>query len=160
MTTKSLKDAATIAMLGAALAFIIALFLDWHRTSVDVAGVAQVRVETSGLSGWGWLAGAAACALIVVNLNHLRARKEIDPVLGIADLLLAVLMACATVAVVFSGSSGVQAGPVGVEAGTTLWPAWLALALSVVTLVGAALVAVPEAWQPGQRPTESLARGA
>ena len=160
MTMKSLKGAATIAMLGGALAFIIALFLDWHRTSVEVAGVAQVHVETAGLSGWGWLAGVAAFALIVVNLNHLRARKEIDPVLGIADLLLAVVMVCATVAAVFSGSSEVQAGQVGVEAGTTLWPAWLALALSVVTLVGAALVALPEAWRPEQRPTESLARGA
>jgi hypothetical protein len=160
MTVKSLKGASTIAMLGATLAFVIVLFLDWHRTSVDVAGVAQVRVETMGWSGWGWLAGAAAFALIVVNLNHLRARSEIDPILGIADLLLAVPLVCATVASVFSGSPEVQAGPVGVEAGTTLWPAWVALALSCATTVGAALVALPEAWQPGQRPTESLARGA
>ncbi len=160
MTVKSLKGASTIAMLGAALAFVIVLFLDWHRTSVDVAGVARVRVETIGLSGWGWLAGAAAFALIVVNLNHLRVRKEIDPILGIADLLLAVPLVCATVAAVFSGNPEVQAGPVGIEAGTTLWPAWVALALSYATAIAAGLVALPEAWQPGQRPTESLARGA
>jgi hypothetical protein len=147
-------------MLGSTLLFIVVLFLDWHRTSVDVAGVTQVRVETMGWSGWGWLAGAAAFSLVVVNLNRLRAGSEIDPTLGIADLVLAVPLVCATVAAVFAGSPGIEVGPAGIEAAATLWPAWVALGLSCVTAVAAALVALPEVWRPGKPTTDGLIRPA
>jgi hypothetical protein len=69
-----------------------------------------------------------------------------------------VVIVSATVAAVFSGDADVQvAAVIGVEAGTILWAAWLGLALSIVTAVSAAIVALPEAWQPGSRATATPA---
>lgn len=159
MTAKTVKRASTIAMLSATSAFVVALFLDWHRTSVDVTGLATVRTEEMGWSGWGWFAGVAGVALLLVNLNHLRRGREPDATFGIADLLLATLMVSATVAAVFSGESSVQVAAVGAESGKILWPAWLGLVLASVAEVAAVLVALPEPWHPGRRFPESIARG-
>jgi hypothetical protein len=83
VTLKSIKGASTVVMLGTTLAFVLVLFLDWHRTTVDVAGLAVVRTEEMGWSGWGWLAGSAAFALLLANLNHLRRGLEPDAAFGI-----------------------------------------------------------------------------
>jgi hypothetical protein len=149
MNARTMKQTASWVLVAAAVLFVVVLFLPWHRTTVDVAGVTHVQAEQMGLSGWGWLAGVAATVLLVLNLNRDRRGIKPDATFGIADLVLGVVVVAATVAVVFPGSE-VQVGVVGVEASTTLWPAWLGLALAVVTAFSAALVAVPEAWQPGK----------
>ena len=159
MTVKSVKGASTVVMLGATLAFVLVLFLDWHRTTVDVAGLATVQTEEMGWSGWGWLAGAAGITLLLVNLNHLQRGFEPDAAFGITDLLLGTVMVSATVAAVFSGESTVQVATVGVELGTVLWPAWVGLVLAWVVEVSAVLVALPEPWQPGRRLPEAGLRG-
>lgn len=158
MNARTLKGASTLVLLGSALAFLVVLFLDWHRTTVDIAGVTHVEASTSGWSGWGLLAGIAAIVLVALNVRRLRRGQEPDPTFGIADLLLGVVIVSATVAAVFSGDADVQvAAVIGVEAGTILWAAWLGLALSIVTAVSAAIVALPEAWEPGSRATTTPA---
>jgi hypothetical protein len=150
MDARTLKQASTFVLVGAALAFLVVLSLHWHHVTVDVAGVTHVEADQMGWSGWGWLAGAAA--IVLVGLNVRRARRGIEPdaTFGLTDLVLGAVMLSAAVAAVFGGSADVQAGPVGVENSTILWPAWLGLVLAVVTAVSAALVALPEAWQPGE----------
>ena len=157
MNATTLKHAATFTLVGSTLVFLAVLFLPWHRTTVDLAGVTHVQAETMGLSGWGWLAGAAAVVLVTLKLRRGSRAVEPDATFGIADLVLGVVILSATVAAVFSGSTDVQVGVVGVETGTILWPAWLGLALAVVTAVSAAIVAIPEVWQPGKHPTASTA---
>ena len=158
MNARTLKGASTLVMLGSALAFLAVLFLDWHRTVVDIAGVTHVEASTSGWSGWGLLAGIAAIVLVALNVRRIRRGQEPDPTFGIADLVLGVVIVSATVAAVFSGDADVRvAAVIGVQAGTILWAAWLGLALSVVTAVSAAIVALPEAWQPGSRATTTPA---
>ena len=157
MNARTLKEASTCVMVGSALAILVVLFLDWHRTTVDIAGVTHVEASTSGWSGWGLLAGIAAIVLVALNVRRTRRGQEPDATFGIADLVLGVVILSATVAGVFSGDADVQAGVVGVESGTILWAAWLGLALSIVTAVSAAVVALPEAWQPGTRPTTTTA---
>ncbi len=151
MNATTLKAASTCVMVGSALAFLVVLFLDWHRTAVDIAGVTHVEASTSGWSGWGLLAGIAAIVLIALNVRRTRRGQEPDATFGIADLGLGVVILSATVAAVFSGDADVQVAVIGVEAGTILWAAWLGLAFSIVTAVSAAIVALPEAWQPGSR---------
>lgn len=157
MNVRSLKGASTLVLLGSTLLFLVVLFLDWHRTTVDVAGVVHVQAESMGWSGWGFLAGVAAIALVGLGLNRMRRGKEPTAELGLVDLLLAVVIISATVAAVFGGTADVQMPAVGVEAGVILWPAWLGLALAVVIAVSSAIVALPEAWQPGRRPTPTPA---
>jgi hypothetical protein len=157
VNVRSLKGASTAVMLASTLVFLVVLFLDWHRTTVDVAGVTNVRAEEMGWSGWGWFAGFAAVALVGVNVRRMRRGLEPDPTFGMADLVLGVALLCATVPAVFSTGADVQVATVAVETGTTLWPAWLGLVLACVAAVSAAVVAVPEAWQPGRRPTPTPA---
>ena len=158
MNARTLKGASTLVLLGSALAFLVVLFLDWQRTTVDIAGVTHVEASTSGWNGWGLLAGIAAIVLVVLNVRRMRRGQEPDPTFGIADLVLGVVIVSATVAAVFSGDADVQvAAVIGVESGTILWAAWLGLALSIVTAVSAAIVALPEAWQPGRHATTTPA---
>lgn len=157
MNATTLKAASTCVMVGSALAFLVVLFLDWHRTVIDIAGVTHVEASTSGWSGWGMLAGIAAVVLVALNVRRTRRGQPPDATFGIADLGLGVVILSATVGAVFSGSADVQVAVVGVESGTILWPAWLGLALSIVTAVSAAIVALPEAWQPGSRATATPA---
>ena len=158
MNARTLKEASTLVLLGSTLALLVVLFLDWHRTTVDIAGVTHVEASTSGWNGWGLLAGVAAIVLVVLNVRRMRRGQEPDATFGIADLLLGVVILSATVAGVFSGDADVQvAGVIGVESGTILWAAWLGLALAVVTAVSAASVALPEAWQPGRHATTTPA---
>ena len=44
-------------------------------------------------------------------------------------------------------------GTTAVTANEILWPAWVGLALAGVVAVSAAVVALPEAWQPDRRPS-------
>jgi hypothetical protein len=157
MNSTSVKVASTLVMVGSALAFIVVLFLDWHRTTVEITGVATVRAEDPGWGSWAALAGLAAIALVVANLTRFYRGIEPAPTFGIFDLVLGVAIVSATVAGVFSGGAQVEVATVGVEANTILWPAWLGLALACVVAVSAAVVALPEAWQPTQRPTPSPA---
>ena len=157
MNARTLKGASSLVMVGSALAFIVVLFFDWHRTTVDLAGVTHVEADSAGWGGWGLLAGIAAIVLVALNLYRVRRGLEPDGTFGIADLVLGVVMLCATVAAVFSGNADVQVAVVGIESGTILWAAWLGLALSIVTAVAAALEALSEAWQPGRRATPTPA---
>jgi hypothetical protein len=159
VSLNSIKGASTVVMLVTTSAFVVVLFLGWHRTTIDVAGVATVHTEEMGWSGWGWLAGSAAFTLLLANLNRLRRGLEPDAAFGITDLLLGTVLVSATVAAVFSGESNVQVGTVGFESGTILWPAWVGLVLAWVVEVAAVLVALPQPWQPERRLPESIARG-
>jgi hypothetical protein len=149
-------------MVGSALAFLVVLFLDWHRTTVDIAGVTHVEASTSGWSGWGLLAGIAAIVLVALNVRRQRRGQEPDATFGIADLVLGVVIVSATVAAVFSGDADVQvaasdrrwrpgrsSGRPGSGSRSRSW-----------TAVSAAIVALPEAWQPGSaRPRRRRERG-
>ena len=81
MNATTLKQAAMFTLVGSTLVFLAVLFLPWHRTTVDLAGVTHVQAETMGLSGWGWLAGAAAVVLVTFNLRRGtprgRARRDV-----------------------------------------------------------------------------------
>jgi hypothetical protein len=150
---RSLKVASTLVMLGAAFVYLGVLVLDWHRTTIEIAGVTTVRATELGWSGWGALAGVAAIGLVVVNSMRLYRGIEPAPTFGILDLVLGVAILSATVAAVFSGGANVEVAAVAVETNTVLWPAWAGLALASIVAVSGAVVALPEAWQPARRPT-------
>jgi hypothetical protein len=157
VNVRSLAGASAATMLGATTAFVVALFLDWHRTAVEIAGVTTVQVDEPGWNGWGWLAGSAAISLLALTFTRLMRGAELDPTFGIAPLVLGVVMLSATVAAVFAGSADVQVGTVGVVANEVLWPAWAGLALACVAACAAAVVALPAAWQPSRRPSPTAA---
>jgi hypothetical protein len=144
MDLGALKRASKLVLLGSALLFLVVLFLDWYRTSVNVVGAGDAEAASSGWSGWGLLAGFFALALVGFELDRIRRgspRKE----QALVDQVLAGGLAVATVAAVFTGDASVTAGAVGVEVGTTLWPAWVGLVLAGVTVAAAFVGAVPEA---------------
>ena len=157
MNVKSLVGSSAAVMLGATIALVVVLFLEWHRTSVEIAGVTSVQVDEPGWNGWGWLAGLAAITLLAATFLRLPRGAELDPTFGIGALVLAVVMLCATVAAVYAGSADVQVGAAGAEASEILWPAWAGLALACVAACAAAVVALPAAWQPSRRPSPTAA---
>lgn len=113
--------------------FVASLFLDWHRASVEVAGVVDVEETSSGWHGWGFVAGVFALLLLAVALGE---RRHGEPTTGhaLAVGMLPLGLLVTTGLAVFTGDASVQvAGVVDVEVQTTLWPAWLALSLAVVT---------------------------
>jgi hypothetical protein len=144
MDLGALKRASKLVLLGSAVLFLVVLFLDWHRTSVEVVGVGDAEAASSGWSGWGLLAGFFAIALLGFELDRILRKSPLEGQ-ALVDLVLAAGLALATVAAVFTGDASVNAGPVGVEVGSTLWPAWVGLALAGLTVLAALVAALPEA---------------
>jgi hypothetical protein len=143
MDLGALKRVSERVLLGLALLFLVILFLDWHRTSVVVVGEGDAQAGASGWSGWGLLAGI--CALAVLGLEFDRVvRKRSHEGQALVDLALAVGVALATVAAVFTGDTSVTAGPIGTETGATLWPAWVGLVLAIAMAVVAFVAVLPE----------------
>ena len=151
MNLASLKVASTLVMVSAALAYLVVLMLDWHQTSVEIAGGTVVHADEVGWGTWGALGGIAAVALVAANLRRLARGVEPDPTFGILDLVLGVVIVSATVAAVFTGGAQIDVAGVAVQTSAILWPGWVALALACVVAVSGAIVALPEAWQPDRR---------
>jgi hypothetical protein len=121
----------------ALLTFLGALFLDWQRVTVDVAGVVHVEETTIGWNGWGFLAGLIALALLTLMFAD-APRSTTGEVLVSGFVPGALVLA--TALAVFTGDADTSiAGAVAVEVDTSLWPAWLGLALAVIA-AGAYLV--------------------
>jgi hypothetical protein len=152
MDLGALKRASERVLLGSAIVFLVVLFLDWHRTSVVVAGEGEAEAGSSGWSGWGLLAGICALALIGLELDRVL-RKRSHEGQALVDLALAASLALATVAAVFTGEASVDAGAAGVEVGSRLWPAWVGLALAAVTLVAALAAILPQGEAEAPRAT-------
>lgn len=148
----TLKRASELALLGLAVLFLVILSLDWHRTSVQVFGEGDAEAASSGWSGWGLLAGFCAVAIVGLELDR-QVRKRSHEGQTLVDLGLAVGAGLATVAAVFTGDASVSAGPVAVEVGLTLWPAWAGLALAGLMVAAAVLPTLPDAEPEGSRAT-------
>jgi hypothetical protein len=140
----ALKRASEAALLGLAVLFLIMLTLDWHRTSVRVVGTGDAEVASSGWSGWGLVAGFCALAIVGLELDR-QVRGRSHEGQSLVDLGLAVGAAVATVAAIFTGDASVSAAGLGVEVGSTLWPAWVGLVLAALMVVAALVPTLPEA---------------
>lgn len=155
----ALKRASELALLGLAVLFLVTLFLDWHRTTVETTGVVFGMVDaeaaSSGWSGWGLLAGACALAIVGLELDR-QLRKRSHEGQALVDLGLAVGAAIATVTAVVTGDASVSAGAVGVEVGSTLWPAWAGLVLAALMVIAAFVPILPEGKTEAQRATPNL----
>jgi hypothetical protein len=133
----ALKRVSERVLLVAALLFLVVLFLDWHRTSVVILAEGDAETGSSGWSGWGLLAGFFALAIVGLELDRV-VRRRTHEGQAFVDLILAVGLALATVAAVFTGDTSV-----GNDAGT-LWPAWVGLGLAAVMLIAAYVATLPE----------------
>jgi hypothetical protein len=116
--------------IGASILFLIDLFLDWQKAAVQVAGVVNVESTASGWDGWGVLAGVLA--LLVVGL----AFKGL--VLGAFVAALGMLATTAITAFTGTASITPPAGQVSVVE-STLWGAWVGLALAACTAIATAV---------------------
>ena len=95
-------------LFGAAILFAGALFLDWERAGIDVAGVVRAEGGRTGWAGWGGAGGDCALAIIALELAR-RRRRGAHPV---AVLLLAFGMVAATLAAIAGTDRGVQVAAV------------------------------------------------
>jgi hypothetical protein len=144
MELGALRRAAEPALLGLTFLFLVVLFLDWHRASVEVSGAGDAEAASSGWSGWGLLAGVCALAILVLEFDRV-VRKRSHEGQVLVDLALAVGVAVGTVAAIFTGDASVTAGAAGEEISSTLWPAWVGLVLAAAMVVAAVVAALPEA---------------
>jgi hypothetical protein len=144
MNFGALKRASEFVLLGSALLFLVILFFDWHRTTVKALVGPDLAAGSSGWSGWGLLAGVCAIALLGLEVDRMLRNRSHEGQ-ALVDLALAIGVALATVAAVFTGDASVSAGAVGVEVASTLWPAWAGLVLASIIVVAALISAFPEA---------------
>jgi hypothetical protein len=151
MTSEDRTARANRVILGAAALFLLDLFLPWQRVEMRMPAAIDIRDTASGWSGWGALAGVCAIALLVVVI----AVRETP---AIPALALGVLL-CTTLEVLAGNAHvTVNAAMMRTQVDTTLWPAWVGLALAGAT---AAAAAVPYLATPGERrpPTAPVPHG-
>jgi hypothetical protein len=146
MSPEALEQRARPVIAVAATLFIADLFLGWQRVAVDMPAL-DVRSTASGWSGWGALAGL--CALVLLSLAIVRHASAATVVLGLGALLFTALE-------VLTGHANVDVGAsmMRVHVDTTLWPAWVGLALAGVM---AAAAVVPYLAVPGGRTPTTIA---
>jgi hypothetical protein len=111
--------------LGAALAFIVALFLPWHEVAVDVAGVVSVSATVSGWNGWGIAAGLLAAVLAAILAARPGWGLFAAPAVGLGLAVTALLELA-------GGRATVETTQVSAAANSTLWAAWLGVGLAFV----------------------------
>jgi hypothetical protein len=147
MSSEALQQRARPVIAVAATLFIVDLFLGWQRVTMHMPTVIEVRNTTSGWSGWGALAGLCALVLLalVVAGRPLRATAG----LGLGALLFTAIEVLAGNAHVDVGASMMR-----LQVDTTLWPAWVGLALAGVM---AAATVVPYLAVPGGRAPTAVA---
>jgi hypothetical protein len=116
----------------ALLAFLGTLLLDWQRVSVEAAGAVDIEETTIGWNGWGFAAGVFALLLLALMFGEVRRGQPTASNVFTAGVLPLALV-IATALAVFTGEANVSvAGTVAVVV-TTLWAAWLGLALAMLT---------------------------
>ncbi len=133
MNLSKLSQLARPLIVGAALALLGDLFLDWHRASVQVPGI-DVTAGAAGFGGW----GIAAAILIIV--------LAVWEVLGdgmrraFGAFVLATVTLAFTIAEFASGKAHVNvANVVGVSVDDRLWPAYVGLTLAASVVVGSVI---------------------
>ncbi len=146
MTTAALQQRTRPVLAVAATLFVADLFLGWQRVAVSMP-VLDVRSTASGWGTWGALAGL--CALGVLALAIVGRSSPATLALGLGALLFTALEVLAGHAQVDVGASMMR-----VHVETTLWPAWVGLALAGVMAVAAA---VPYLALPGERTPTAVA---
>ena len=146
MTPEALEQRARPVIAVAATLFIADLFLGWQRVAVAMPAL-DVRSTASGWNGWGALAGL--CALVLLSLAIVRRASAATVALGLGTLLFTALE-------VLTGHARVDVGAsmMRVHVDTTLWPAWVGLALAGVM---AAAAVVPYLAVPGGRTPTTIA---
>ena len=142
MTSAALQRRARPVIAVAATLFLVDLFLGWQRVAVSMPAL-DVRSTASGWGGWGALAGL--CALGLLTLAIVGRSSPATVALGLGALVFTALEVLAGHANVDAGASMMR-----VPVDTTLWPAWVGLALAGVMAVAAAIpyLAVPSERTP------------
>ena len=112
---------------GAAALLLVDLFLDWQMASIRVAGIVEVETTAAGWRGWGFVAGVLALALVAVLLTD-EGRRVLAAALGLCTVV-------ATTIAVVTGDADVSGGPAATVEDSTLWAAWLGLALAAVAFL-------------------------
>jgi hypothetical protein len=146
MTSEALRQRARPVIAVAAALFVVDLFLGWQRVAVSMPGI-DVRSTASGWGGWGALAGL--CALVLLTLAIVGRSSPATLALGLGALVFTALEVLTGRATVDLGASMMR-----VHVDTTLWPAWVGLALA--GLMAAAAV-VPYLAVPGGRTPTTIA---
>jgi hypothetical protein len=147
MSSEALQHRVRPVIAVAATLFIFDLFLGWQRVAMQMSTVIDVRNTTSGWSGWGALAGLCALVLLVLVVAGQPSRTTAG--LGLGALLFTAIEVLAGNAHVDVGASMMR-----VQVDTTLWPAWVGLALAGGM---AAATAVPYLAVPGGRTPTTIA---
>jgi hypothetical protein len=131
MTSETLQQRVRPLIAVAATLFVVDLFLGWQRVAVSMPLI-DVRATASGWSGWGALAGL--CALTLLTLAIIGRASAATVALGLGTLVFTALE-------LLTGHANVDVGAsmMRVHVDTTLWPAWVGLALAGVMAVAAAI---------------------
>jgi hypothetical protein len=146
MTSEALQHRARPVIAVAATLFVVDLFLGWQRVAVQMPAI-DVRSTASGWGGWAALAGL--CALVLLTLAIVGRTTQATVALGLGVLVFTALE-------VLTGHASVDVGAsmMRVHVDTTLWPAWVGLALAGVM---AAAAVVPYLALPGERTPTTIA---
>jgi hypothetical protein len=146
MSAETLHQRARLVIAVTAALFVVDLFLGWQRVAVQMPAL-DVRSTASGWGGWGALAGL--CALVLLTLAIVGRTTQATVALGLGVLVFTALEVLTGHATVDVGASMMR-----LHVDTTLWPAWVGLALAGVM---AAAAVVPSLALPGERTPTTIA---
>jgi hypothetical protein len=128
----------TVALVASTL-LLVDLCLDWQRASVSMPGVVAVEAGSSGWSGVGLFAGIAALVVVGCEIARRTGHGERPGLTAWAAVI-----ACGAVILAVLDQTSLVVAPhmhIAVKAGSTLWPAWVGLGLSLLAAAAAVAAA-------------------
>ena len=137
MDRTTMRDVAATVAAGGGVLLLADLSLGWHDVSVSAGGVVDISATSSGWTGFGVVAGLLTIAMLVFMIRPLRRDASVTLAQAAVTAALGVAAAAFTVVAALTGSASVTAPTAAVEVGSTLWPAYVGIAIAVVVAVAA-----------------------
>lgn len=141
MDKRTIRDVAATVAAGSGVLLLADLSTGWYRVKVAVAGVVDVNGTANGWGGLGTVAGLLTIAMLVYMIRPVRGDGTVGFVQAAVTAMLGLGAFGFTVARALTGVASVTTPATSVQVQSTLWPAYVGIALATI-IAGSVITAL------------------
>ena len=141
MDKRTIRDVAAAVAAGVGVLLLADLSLGWYGVKVAVAGVVNIDVNASGWGQLGTVAGLLTIAMLIYMIRPMRHEGAVSLTQAVVTAVLGLGAFGFTVARALNGSASVTTMTTTVQVHSTLWPAYVGIALGAI-MAGAVITAL------------------
>jgi hypothetical protein len=152
MDRRTIRDVAAAVAAGVGVLLLADLSVGWYGVKVAVAGVVNIKVTAGGWGQFGTIAGLLTIAMLIYMIRPMRRDGTVNLAQAAVTAVLGLGAFGFTVARALNGSASVTTMTTTVQVHSTLWPAYVGIALAAI-MAGAAITALVLVMQGATTPS-------